>query len=119
MVHFHAVQRRMLTQMAAENNYVAAIADQMKDLIEITDAKGVALVMKGQFKVYGLTPAEDDIQRLAGWMDGMSDLEVFASRHLGKHIGWATTFSEVASGFLAIRISYIRPFNYPQVELRS
>jgi light-regulated signal transduction histidine kinase (bacteriophytochrome) len=51
MVYFHAVQRRMLTQMAAENNYVAAIADQMKDLIEITDAKGVALVMKAQFKV--------------------------------------------------------------------
>jgi light-regulated signal transduction histidine kinase (bacteriophytochrome) len=108
MVHFHAVQRRMLTQMAAENNYVAAIADQMKDLIEITDAKGVALVMEGQFKVFGLTPTEEAIQNLADWMDGMPDLEIFASRHLGKHIEWAETFSEVASGFLAIRISYIR-----------
>jgi light-regulated signal transduction histidine kinase (bacteriophytochrome) len=38
----------------------------------------------------------------------MPDLEVFASRHLGKHIDWAEAFSEVASGFLAIRISYIR-----------
>jgi light-regulated signal transduction histidine kinase (bacteriophytochrome) len=27
MVHFHAVQRRMLTQMAAENNYLAAMTD--------------------------------------------------------------------------------------------
>jgi light-regulated signal transduction histidine kinase (bacteriophytochrome) len=108
MVHFHAVQRRMLTQMVVENNYVASIADQMKDLIEISDAKGVALVMEGQFKVYGLTPAEDDIQRLAAWMDGKPDLEVFASRHLAKHIEWAKAFSEVASGFLAIRISDIR-----------
>ena len=48
MVHFHAVQRRMLTQMAGENNYLAAMADQMEDLIQITGAEGVALLMDGQ-----------------------------------------------------------------------
>jgi light-regulated signal transduction histidine kinase (bacteriophytochrome) len=108
MVHFHAVQRRMLTHMASENNYVAAIAEQMSDLIEITDAKGAALVMEGQFKVFGQTPAKEDIYKLAAWMDGMPDLEIFESRHLGKHIEWAEAFSEVASGLLAVRISYIR-----------
>jgi light-regulated signal transduction histidine kinase (bacteriophytochrome) len=108
MVHFHAVQRRMLTHMAAENNYVAAIAEQMGDLIEITDAKGAALVMEGHFKVFGQTPAEEEIHKLAAWMDGMPDLEVFESRHLGKHIEWAEAFSEIASGLLAVRISYIR-----------
>jgi light-regulated signal transduction histidine kinase (bacteriophytochrome) len=108
MVHFHAVQRRMLTHMAAENNYVAAIADQMSELVEITDAKGAALVMDGQFTVFGQTPAEEDIHKLVNWMDGMPDLEVFESRHLSKHIEWAEAFSEVASGLLAVRISYIR-----------
>ncbi|NYF91475.1 ATP-binding protein [Tunturiibacter empetritectus] len=108
IVHFHAVQRRMLMHMAAENNHVAAIAEQMRDLIEITDANGAALVIDGQFKVFGQTPAEEDIHKLAAWMDGMPDLEVFESRHLGKHIEWAEAFSEVASGLLAVRISYIR-----------
>jgi light-regulated signal transduction histidine kinase (bacteriophytochrome) len=108
MVHFHAVQRRMLTQMAAENNYLAAMADQMKDLLQITDAEGVALVMDGQFKVSGITPSDTDLRRLAKWMDSRPDLEIFESRHLGRHISWASEFSEVASGLLVIRISHVR-----------
>jgi light-regulated signal transduction histidine kinase (bacteriophytochrome) len=108
MVHFHAVQRRMLTQMAAEINYLAAMADQMRDLIQITDAEGAALVMDGQFTVAGITPSDPDLKRLAEWMDSRPDLEVFESRHLGSQIDWASEFSEVASGLLAIRISHVR-----------
>jgi light-regulated signal transduction histidine kinase (bacteriophytochrome) len=108
MVHFHAVQRRMLTQMAAENNYVAAMADQIKDLLQITDAEGVALVMDGQLQVFGITPSDTDLRRLAEWMDSRPDLEVFESRYLGSHISWAAEFSEVASGLLVIRISHVR-----------
>jgi light-regulated signal transduction histidine kinase (bacteriophytochrome) len=108
MVHFHTVQRRMLTQMAAEINYLAAMADQMSDLIQITDAEGAALVMDGRFTLAGITPSDPDLKRLAKWMDGRPDLEVFESRHLGSQIDWASEFSEVASGLLAIRISYVR-----------
>ena len=108
MVYFHAVQRRMLTQMAAENNYLAAMADQMADLIQITGAEGVALLMDGQIKVSGMTPVDSDLKRLAAWMDSKPDLEVFESRHLGSRIDWASEFSGVASGLLAIRISHVR-----------
>jgi light-regulated signal transduction histidine kinase (bacteriophytochrome) len=41
-------------------------------------------------------------------MDSRPDLEVFESRHLGSQIDWASEFSEVASGLLAIRISHVR-----------
>ena len=41
-------------------------------------------------------------------MDQKPDLEVFESRHLGSRIDWASEFSEVASGLLAIRISHVR-----------
>jgi light-regulated signal transduction histidine kinase (bacteriophytochrome) len=108
MVHFHAVQRRMLTQMAAENNYLSAMADQMKDVIQITDAKGAALVVDGQIKVFGITPMNRDIKKLAEWMDNKPELEVFESRYLSSRIDWASEFSEVASGLLAIRISHVR-----------
>jgi len=108
MVQFHAVQRRVLTQMAAENDYLAAMADQMRDLIQITDAEGAALVMDGQLKVFGITPADRNLKRLAEWMDSRPDLEVFESRNLGSQIDWASEFSEVASGLLAIRISSVR-----------
>jgi light-regulated signal transduction histidine kinase (bacteriophytochrome) len=108
MVHFHAVQRKILTQMAAENNYLAAMADQMADLMQITDAEGVALVIDGRRKTFGRTPDEEIVSRLAVWMDSNPDLEVFESRHLGSRIEWADEFSEVASGLLAVRISDVR-----------
>ena len=108
MVHFQAVQRRMLTQMAAETNYLAAIADQMSGLIQIVDADGTALVMDGKVKVLGITPRDRDLKKLAEWMDSRPDLEVFESLHLSSQIGWAAEFSEVASGLLAIRISHVR-----------
>ena len=108
MVHFHAVQRRMLTQMAAENDYLGALADQIEELLRITDARGVAFVTDGQCQVFGKTPEKEDISKLAGWMDEMPELEVFESRHLSKRIEWAEKFSGVASGLLAIRISHIR-----------
>jgi light-regulated signal transduction histidine kinase (bacteriophytochrome) len=108
IVHFHAVQRRMLTLMAAENNYLAAMADQMESLIQITDAEGAALVINGQCQLFGQTPSEAHIRQLAEWMDTKPELEVFESRHLGGHIEWAQEFSEIASGMLAIRISYVR-----------
>jgi light-regulated signal transduction histidine kinase (bacteriophytochrome) len=108
MVHFHAVQRRILTQMAAENNYLAAMADRMEDLMQITDAAGVALVIDGKYTTFGETPNEEAVSRLAAWMDSDPDLEVFESRHLSKQIEWAEQFSDVASGLLAVRISHIR-----------
>jgi light-regulated signal transduction histidine kinase (bacteriophytochrome) len=80
----------------------------MKDLIQITDAEGAALVMDGQIKVSGNTPLDRDLKRLAEWMDSRPDLEVFESRYLGSQIDWASEFSEVASGLLAIRISHVR-----------
>ena len=108
MVHFHAVQRRMLTQMAAENDYLGVLADQIEELLRITDARGVAFVTDGKCQVFGQTPENEDISKLASWMDEMPELEVFESRHLSKRIDWAEKFSGVASGLLVVRISHIR-----------
>ena len=108
MVHFHAVQRRVLTQMAAENDYLSAMAAQMRDLTQITGAEGAALVIDGQFTVSGTTPGDGELKKLAEWFDNRPDIEVFESRHLGSQIHWASEFSEVASGLLAIRISQVR-----------
>src|SRR5271170_2010429 len=106
MVHFHAVQRRILTQMAAENNYVAAMANQMADVMQVTGATGTALVIDGKFVVVGQTPGDEDLSRLTEWLDRKPDVNVFESRYLSQHIEWAERIAEVASGLLAIRISH-------------
>ena len=108
IVQFHAVQRRILTQMAAENHYLLAMADQVDDLMRITDATGVALLIDGQQVLSGKTPGAAVVNKLARWMDGRPDLDVFKSRHLGEHLTWAKDCSESASGLLAVRISQVR-----------
>lgn len=108
MMHFHAVQRQVLTQMAAERNYLAAIDGQMEYIQQITDAAGATLVVDGHCTLVGLTPGLEFIQRLTDWMDGQPDLEVFQSSHLAAEVPWAEEFTEFASGLLAVRISHIR-----------
>jgi light-regulated signal transduction histidine kinase (bacteriophytochrome) len=109
MVHFQSVQRRMLTQMAAGKNYITAMAAQMGDLAQVTDAEGAALIVDGQCEMAGNTPDERAVLRLAEWMDGRPHLKLFESRHLQHQIEWADEISNVASGVLAIRISDVRP----------
>src|SRR6202522_3034246 len=108
MMHFHGVHRRMLTHMAAENDYVAAIASQMSYLAQVTDADGVALIIDGHCEMHGHTPGERAIRRLAAWMDAQPELMLFESRHLKREIEWADEISDMASGLLAIRISDVR-----------
>jgi light-regulated signal transduction histidine kinase (bacteriophytochrome) len=108
MMHFHGVHRRMLTHMAAENDYVAAIASQMSYLAQVTDAVGVALIIDGHCEMHGQTPGEPAIRRLAAWMDAQPELKFFESRHLKREIEWADEIGDVASGLLAIRISDVR-----------
>ena len=80
MMHFHNVHRRMLTHMAAENDYVAAIASQMSYLAQVTDGDGAALIIDGHCEMHGQTPGEQAIRRLAAWMDAQPELMLFESR---------------------------------------
>jgi len=108
MVDFHAVQRRMLTQMAAENNYVSAITGQMNDVMRVTDANGAALLMDGKCVTDGEAPGQADVMRLAEWLDTLPDLRIFETSHLSKELPWADEVKDVASGVIAIKISDVR-----------
>ena len=107
-VQFHAVQRRILTQMAAENDYLAAMQAQMASMVEVTDAAGVALIIDGVCELAGETPAMVDVLRLGEWMNQDSEMELFSSRELGLTLDWANSIRDVASGVLAIRISNVK-----------
>ena len=108
MLHFHDVQRRMLTQMAAENDYIAAMSSQLESLAEVTDAEGVALIVDNRCELAGITPDRPAVLRLVEWMNTMADMQLFATHNLSEQIGWAEEMTEYASGILAIRISDVR-----------
>jgi len=104
-LRFQEVQRRMFTQIAAENNYISALSQQMGSLMEITAAAGAVLAMDGHFDSIGETPETDTLRRLIDWLDSRPEMEFYETNHLGMELPWASRFSDVASGLLAIRIS--------------
>jgi light-regulated signal transduction histidine kinase (bacteriophytochrome) len=104
-LHFQEVQRRMLTQIAAENNYVSALGQQMGELMEVTAATGAVLTVDGHFDAIGETPETNVLRRLVKWLDGQPALQLYETNSLSQVLPWALRFADVASGLLAIRIS--------------
>lgn len=107
-VRLQAVHRRVLTQMAAQHDYLAAMELEIEDLKNVTNASGVALLVADRLGLAGATPSEEQILRLVAWLDERSDLEVFESHHLGSTLEWADEIRSTASGILAMRISDVK-----------
>jgi light-regulated signal transduction histidine kinase (bacteriophytochrome) len=104
-LQFQELQRKMFTQMAAENNYILALSQQMGSLMEITAAAGAVLAVDGHFDAIGVTPERDMLRRLIDWLDSRSEMEFYETNHLANELPWISRFSDVASGLLAIRFS--------------
>ncbi len=108
MVRFHDVQRRMLTRIAAEKDYLSAVAAQMELLMEVTDSTGAVLAVDGEFSCAGATPDVGGLRRITEWLDTYSTLEFYETNQLSAELPWAADLTGVASGLLAIRISDVR-----------
>jgi light-regulated signal transduction histidine kinase (bacteriophytochrome) len=107
-VQFHEVQRRMLTQIASENDYTSALASQVGALIDVTIARGVVLAIDGQLNTFGDTPEVGDVRRLIDWLDSQPGLELYETNQLSAILPWTAKIKETASGLLAIRFSDVR-----------
>jgi hypothetical protein len=68
MMHFHNAQRCLLTILADEQNYLAALHRQSRGLLKITNASGVAALVDGKFSGEGIIPDDAALDRLADWL---------------------------------------------------
>ena len=111
--YFHALQRRLLTMVASEPNYLDALWEHRDVLKDITGAQGVALLLDGSVRVAGTTPPEPLLHRLAAWLDSRPELQTFVSSHLVMDLppelaDLAEELRPTASGLLLARISSVR-----------
>ncbi len=107
-MHFHGVQRQLLTYVGAASNYMAELAKHMPELQQVTEAAGVALWIEGRCERIGSLPSSYDVQRIVEWLDSMPEMELYESRQLSADLPWAADLADTASGMLAIRISDVR-----------
>ena len=107
-VRFHSVQRRLLTRLAAEPNYVVSLREQMDELLGVTNATGVALFAEGGIERYGNVPDDHDLQRIGSWLSQEPNMDYFQTHELSRDLPWTESIRAAASGLLAVRISSVR-----------
>ena len=108
MVRFHAVQRNILTELAAEQNFLDGLTRQMPELLKVTNATGVALVLENQVVQHGEVPPQPELRRLAEWLDSLEEIDAWVTSHLSAELPWTESISGEASGLVAIRISAVQ-----------
>ncbi|MBE7182162.1 MAG: GAF domain-containing protein, partial [Terriglobus roseus] len=105
LVDFHAVQRELLTQIAAEFDYIAALATRMDRLMQVTQATGVVFWDAGTVFTGGRVPSQQVLAEIVSWLDAKGEFESYMTRTLGAELPESAPAAAEASGLLAIRLS--------------
>ena len=108
MVRFHAVQRNILTELAAGPNSMEELAGQLPQVLELTNATGVALVVEDRIITHGEVPPHAAIARVTAWLSDTQEMDTWVSSHLSAELPWTEAMRSEASGLLAIRISAVQ-----------
>ncbi|WP_136683047.1 ATP-binding protein [Falsirhodobacter xinxiangensis] len=107
-VALHAVEARLLSYMAAEPRFIDGLTRHADDVLELTDAKGAALIFDGRCHLLGATPTEDQVLAITDWLNRTQPHDaLFQTNALATHMPGAETFAEVASGVMGMTISQL------------
>lgn len=100
-----AVQRRLLSSMAASDQFVDGLTSVPGDLLSLTGSAGAAVVADGSIRLVGETPLPDQVRRIVEWLSSHRKEDIFASAHLSAEMPGAEEMKDSASGIVAISIS--------------
>lgn len=91
--------------MAQQSTLMPALADGEPNVMGFLDCGGCALLLEGEYRLFGKTPDEAQVRALAEWLSIEHPEEVYATSKLPAEYPKAQTFKAVASGMLACRIT--------------
>jgi light-regulated signal transduction histidine kinase (bacteriophytochrome) len=99
----------LLTRVAGEADFVAAMAAKPEQLLGITDASGAAILFDEQCLLIGETAGEPTVRRIAEWLSDRPDRgDLFETNRLGELMPDGEAVTALASGLLAISVSQVR-----------
>jgi light-regulated signal transduction histidine kinase (bacteriophytochrome) len=100
-----AVQVKLLAGMSLAEDFVHGLASQQVDLLALVSARGAAILHEGDYTLLGVTPGENEVNRIADWLQREGHSDVFATDSLARHLDIDDSTRDVASGLLAIATS--------------
>jgi light-regulated signal transduction histidine kinase (bacteriophytochrome) len=99
------IQGQLLGYMTSQESFVDALLGHPGEFLELTGARGAAIVMGEECRCVGRTPDPDDVRAIAAWLSARHPEDVFATDSLAASHPEASRYAERASGLLAISIS--------------
>ena len=104
-IYVKSVQHRLLTHMAAEDNYVDGLIRYPDDLLALTGATGAAVVLAGRCYRVGAAPPQEEVLALTQMLEARGHDEVFYTEQLASIFALSGRWSAEASGLLSVAIS--------------
>jgi len=100
-----AAQSRLLAEMTEGDDFVEGLLRRSDVLLDLVEAAGAAILHDGHCTLTGATPDEEQVGRIADWLDREPRGDPFATDSLASAFPDAEAFQGVASGLLAIATS--------------
>ena len=87
-----------------------ALADHMADLSRMLVSDGAATLRGDILNLHGVTPAANEVRRLAAWVLEKGGVEPIVTDALPDRFGPAAAYQQTASGLLAVVVAAEEPF---------
>jgi chemotaxis family two-component system sensor kinase Cph1 len=98
------IQTALVDYMSNDDNFIQGLVEHQPNLLELTSAKGAAILFGNKWTVIGKVPSEEDLNLLVQWLRKNVEDEVFHTDSLARIYPDADKYKDVASGLLAIPI---------------
>jgi light-regulated signal transduction histidine kinase (bacteriophytochrome) len=100
---------RLLSQAPGSETLAQAIIEGEVTIANLFDSTGAALIGGGTIWLSGRTPGRDDVQKLAGWLQGQNDAStLIRNRQNAARLPALGATRLMASGVLAVFLSVER-----------
>jgi len=74
-------------------------------ILDVTTAKGAALIFENEIRTIGIVPSNEEINELAEWLKSSSDESVYYTHRLSEIFSPAKQYKNIASGILSCSLS--------------
>lgn len=99
---------QIVYRMASATDFARELTQPDLNVLSNLDVQGAAVVIDGQMKTLGMTPAGAELKALVDWL-ATQDQEIVVSTHLSSLYPPAESVKGTASGLMAVRLSRKRP----------
>ncbi|TVQ43714.1 MAG: GAF domain-containing protein [Gloeocapsa sp. DLM2.Bin57] len=99
------IQTALIDYMSNDESFIEGLTKHQPNLLELTSAKGAAILFGNKWTVIGKVPSEEDLNLLVLWLRKNVDGEVFYTDSLARVYPDADKYKDLGSGLLAIPIS--------------